>query len=215
MANIVFLGAPGSGKGSQAARVKKNLDIPQISTGDMLRAAIKNNTDLGKKAAGYMEAGELVPDELVSAIVKDRLSKSDCDSGFILDGYPRTIPQAQVLEQILKEIVREIDYVVEIKVPEDIILPRITGRRSCPKCKRPYHVKFLKPKNENICDDCGVELAQRNDDTPKSVKVRLDSYHKMTKPLSLFYSEKGILHGVDGVGDMDEITQRIMQILKS
>jgi adenylate kinase len=213
MANLILLGAPGSGKGSQAVRIIKKLNIPQISTGDMLRDARKKQTDMGKMAGEFMDRGDLVPDQVVIGIVKDRLNEDDCKNGFILDGFPRTIPQAKSLDVVLENINIKLDYVIEIDVPEEIIIPRITGRRSCPDCKRPFHTVFLKPLVENRCDDCKVDLVQRLDDTVDAVKVRLEAYHEKTEPLANFYKNKGLLKIVDGEGEMDEVTQRIFEFL--
>ncbi len=213
MANIILLGAPGGGKGSQAVRLVKQLNIPQISTGDMLREARAMGTEMGLLAARFMDSGELVPDEVVIGIVKDRLAMEDCANGFILDGFPRTIPQAQALDSVLGELGIALDHVIEIAVPDGQIVPRITGRRSCPQCKRPYHVQFLKPREGNLCDDCGVELIQRSDDTEEAVTVRLASYHKKTAPLVDYYKKAGKLRVVDGVGEMEEISARIFTIL--
>lgn len=213
MANIILLGAPGSGKGSQATRIIKKLAIPQISTGDMLREARTKGTEMGKLAASYMDKGALVPDEVVIGIVKERLAQEDCAKGFILDGFPRTIPQAEALDKVLSELAKSLDHVVEIAVPKEIIVPRITGRRSCPTCKRPYHVEFLKPKRENQCDDCNVELVQRADDTVEAVNVRLNAYEAKTAPLTEYYKKQGLLRVVDGDGAMDDVTARIFDIL--
>ncbi|MBU1536091.1 adenylate kinase [Myxococcota bacterium] len=213
MANIILLGAPGSGKGSQAAAIIKEFRIPQISTGDMLREARKMGTEMGMLAAHYMDSGELVPDEVVIGIVKERLAMDDCKNGFILDGFPRTIPQAQTLDGVLRELGIELNHVIEIDVPDELIIPRITGRRSCPSCKRPYHVAFLKPRSENVCDDCSETLVQRSDDTEEAVNVRLEAYKMKTAPLAEYYKKSGKLRVVDGVGDMKEISARIFAIL--
>ena len=204
--NIILLGAPGSGKGSQASKITTKLNIPQISTGDMLRAAKKSNSELGVKAAKYMDSGSLVPDEVVIGLVKERLSLDDCKKGFILDGFPRTVKQADSLQSVLDELDGQIDFVINIDVPQEIIIPRITGRRSCPQCKKPYHIEFLKPKNDNFCDICNVELVQRADDTEKAVKVRLESYNNQTAPLIQYYENKGILKVINGVGTLNEVS---------
>lgn len=210
---VILLGAPGSGKGSQAGPLTSHFGIPQVSTGDMLREARAQGTPMGREAAKYMDAGQLVPDDVVIGIVKERIQKSDCKKGFILDGFPRTLIQAQALDQVLTEMGIRIDHVVEIRVPDAIILPRITGRRSCPQCKRPYHIHFTPPKQEGICDDCKVELVHRADDTETAVVQRLDAYHRMTAPLVEYYEKQGKLRVVDGQGKVPEVTQRILQVL--
>ena len=214
MYNLILLGAPGSGKGSQALRLKDELKIPHISTGDMLRAAKESGTELGKKAAEYMSKGMLVPDEVVIGLVKDRVSQPDCKNGFLLDGFPRTIAQAEALDAMLAEMSMELTDVVEIAVPDEKIVPRITGRRSCPVCKKPYHVIFTPPKKENICDECNVELIQRSDDTEEAVKERLSVYHKQTAPLIDYYKNKNILKTVDGDQSIDDVYSSILKLLK-
>lgn len=210
---VILLGAPGSGKGSQAGPLTSYFGIPQVSTGDMLREARAQGTPMGREAAKYMDAGQLVPDDVVIGIVKERIQKPDCKKGFILDGFPRTLVQAQALDQVLTDMGIGIDHVVEIRVPDAIILPRITGRRSCPQCKRPYHIQFTPPQQEGICDDCKVELVHRADDTETAVVQRLDAYHRMTAPLVEYYAKQGKLRVVDGQGKVPEVTQRILQIL--
>ncbi|MBN2723667.1 MAG: adenylate kinase [Deltaproteobacteria bacterium] len=213
MSRLILLGAPGSGKGTQATRLTAKLGVPQISTGDMLREARKKGTPMGKQAAQYMDAGGLVPDEVVIGIVKERLQLKDVENGFILDGFPRTIPQAEALDVVLGDLNIKLDHVVEIAVPDEIIVPRITGRRSCPSCKRPYHVKFMKPRVENYCDDCNTELVQRSDDTEIAVKQRLDAYKKQTLPLVNYYENKHLVRKVDGSGELNEVFDRIIKIL--
>jgi adenylate kinase len=213
MNNIILLGAPGSGKGSQATLLINKLNIPQISTGDMLREAKKQKTEMGLLAADYMDKGALVPDEVVIGIVKDRLSYDDCKNGFILDGFPRTILQANALDNVLLELGKSLDYVIELNVVEKVIIPRITGRRSCPECKTPYHLIFKKPLNEGICDKCKIDLVHRSDDTEEAVKVRLKNYFEQTKPLSKYYENKGNLFIVNGNGTVNEVTDRINNIL--
>ncbi len=210
---LILLGAPGSGKGSQAGPLTGHFGIPQVSTGDMLREARAQGTPMGREAAKYMDAGQLVPDEVVIGIVKERIQKPDCAKGFILDGFPRTLVQAQSLDRMLAGMGIGIDHVVEIRVPDSIILPRITGRRSCPQCKRPYHVQFTPPKREMICDDCGVELVHRADDTEAAVVQRLEAYHRMTAPLVDYYEKQGKLRVVDGQGKVPEVTERILKVL--
>lgn len=213
MPRIILLGAPGSGKGTQAVKLVEKLGIPQISTGDMLREARKNGTEMGKLASTYMDGGALVPDEVVIGIVKERLAMKDLEKGFILDGFPRTIPQAMALDKVLEDLNIKLDHVVEIDVPFSMIIPRITGRRSCPECKRPFHISFLKPTVENQCDDCKVELIQRSDDTEEAVTQRLEAYQKQTKPLVDYYSEQKILRRVDGDGELEEVFSKIINIL--
>lgn len=210
---LILLGAPGSGKGSQAGPLTSHFGILQVSTGDMLREARAQGTPMGREAAKYMDAGQLVPDEVVIGIVKERIQRPDCEKGFILDGFPRTLVQAQALDEVLSQMGITIDHVVEIRVPDAIILPRITGRRSCPQCKRPYHVEFTPPKREMICDDCNVPLVHRADDTEEAVVQRLDAYHRMTAPLVEYYEKQGKLRVVDGEGKVPEVTRRILQVL--
>lgn len=200
--NIIFFGAPGAGKGTQAEIVSKKLDIPTISTGNMIREAIKNGTDMGNAAKSYIEAGKLVPDEVVIGIIKDRLDAEDCKKGFILDGFPRTIPQAEALEAMGVKI----DIVLNIEVSDDEIVTRMSGRRTCPKCGGTYHIVFNPTKTEGICDNCGAELTIRKDDAPEVVKSRLEVYHNETEPLKDFYENKGILKTVVGQKDIKETT---------
>lgn len=208
--NIIFLGAPGAGKGTQAAVVSKTLAIPTISTGDMIRAAIKNETEMGLKAKSYTSTGALVPDEVVIGIVKERLNADDCANGFILDGFPRTIPQAEALD----EMGVKIDKVIELKVEDEKIVERMSGRRVCPKCGATYHMVTLKPKTEGVCDKCGEKLIQRVDDAPETVLNRLKVYHSETEPLKDFYDKKGVLAVVEGLGSVDEITAKTLAALE-
>ncbi len=200
--NIIFFGAPGAGKGTQAEIVSKKLDIPTISTGNIIREAIKNGTEMGLSAKSYIDAGKLVPDEVVIGIIKDRLDKDDCKKGFILDGFPRTIPQAKALD----EMGVKIDVVLNIEVSDEDIINRMSGRRTCPKCGGTYHVKFNPTKTEGICDNCGAELTVRKDDHPDVVKSRLDVYHTETEPLKAFYEAKGILRTVVGQKELADTT---------
>ena len=197
--NIIFFGAPGAGKGTQAEIVSKKLDI---STGNIIREAIKNGTEMGLSAKSYIDAGKLVPDEVVIGIIKDRLDKDDCKKGFILDGFPRTIPQAKALD----EMGVKIDVVLNIEVSDEDIINRMSGRRTCPKCGGTYHVEFNPTKTEGICDNCGAELTVRKDDHPDVVKSRLDVYHSETEPLKAFYEEKGILRTVVGQKELKDTT---------
>ena len=200
--NIILFGAPGAGKGTQAEIVSKKLDIPTISTGNIIREAIKNGTEMGLSAKSYIDAGKLVPDEVVIGIIKDRLDKDDCKKGFILDGFPRTIPQAKALD----EMGVKIDVVLNIEVSDEDIINRMSGRRTCPKCGGTYHVEFNPTKTEGICDNCGAELTVRKDDHPDVVKSRLDVYHSETEPLKAFYEEKGILRTVVGQKELKDTT---------
>ena len=200
--NIIFFGAPGAGTGTQAEIVSKKLDIPTISTGNIIREAIKNGTEMGLSAKSYIDAGKLVPDEVVIGIIKDRLDKDDCKKGFILDGFPRTIPQAKALD----EMGVKIDVVLNIEVSDEDIINRMSGRRTCPKCGGTYHVEFNPTKTEGICDNCGAELTVRKDDHPDVVKSRLDVYHSETEPLKAFYEEKGILRTVVGQKELKDTT---------
>ena len=200
--NIIFFGAPGAGKGTQAEIVSKKLDIPTISTGNIIREAIKNGTEMGLSAKSYIDAGKLVPDEVVIGIIKDRLDKDDCKNGFILDGFPRTIPQAKALD----EMGVKIDVVLNVEVSDEDIVKRMSGRRTCPKCGSTYHIEFNPTKTEGVCDNCGTELTVRKDDHPDVVKSRLDVYHSETEPLKAFYEEKGILRTVVGQKELKDTT---------
>ncbi len=213
MVNIIMLGPPGAGKGTQAKMLVERLGIPQISTGDMLRAAVKEGTELGKKAKEYMDAGKLVPDEVVIGIVKERLAQPDCEKGFILDGFPRTIPQAEALDRVLGELGKGIDYVINIAVPNEELITRLTGRRTCRQCGAMYHVVFNPPKVEGKCDKCGGELYQRDDDKEETIRQRLEVYQAQTAPLIEYYEKKGVLYNIDGTGSIEEIFQSILKVL--
>lgn len=210
---LILLGAPGSGKGSQAGPLTARFGILQISTGDMLREARAKGTEMGKLAATFMDAGQLVPDEVVIGIVGERLKNPDCAQGFILDGFPRTLVQAAALDETLTRLGISIDHVVEIRVDDEVILPRITGRRSCPQCKKPYHIHFGPPKRDLLCDTCDVPLVHRDDDTETAVVQRLEAYHRMTAPLVDYYEKQGKLLVVDGTGKVPEVTERIFKVL--
>ena len=207
---LIMLGAPGAGKGTQAARVAAELQIPHISTGDIFRANIKNGTELGKKAKAFMDAGKLVPDELTCDLVADRIAKDDCANGFILDGFPRTIPQAEALDKVLVSRGEKVDYAVNSDVPDEAIISRMSGRRACVTCGATYHIQFNPPKKEGICDNCGGELILREDDKPETVKTRLNVYHEQTQPLIDFYQAKGVLVTVDGTQALDDVFKAVL-----
>lgn len=207
--NIIMLGAPGAGKGTQAAVLCEKLNIPTISTGNIIREALKNGTEMGKKAKSFMDAGQLVPDEVVIGIVKDRLQEDDCKDGFILDGFPRTIPQAEALDAMGADI----NCVIDIEVQDDVIVNRLSGRRVCENCGRPYHIESLKPKVDGVCDDCNGALVQRKDDQIDTIKNRLDIYHKETEPLVKYYEAQGKLKVVEGKDTVDATTKAVFEVL--
>ena len=210
---LVLMGLPGAGKGTQAERIVEKYGIPHISTGDMFRAAIKEETPLGLEAKSYMDAGNLVPDEVTIGIVRDRLSKKDCEKGFLLDGFPRTVAQAEALEEITQELSRKIDYVLNISVDSDKLMQRLTGRRICQTCGSTYHVIFNPPKVEGVCDKDGGTLIQRQDDNEETVRNRLNVNMKQAKPLLDFYGEKGYLKNMNGDQDIDKVFQDIDQLI--
>lgn len=210
---IIMLGAPGAGKGTQAKMIAEKCGIPHISTGDIFRANIKNGTELGAKAKEYMDKGLLVPDDLVCDLVVDRIQQADCEKGYILDGFPRTIPQAEALEAALNAIEQKLDYAIDIDVPDENIINRMSGRRACVGCGATYHVVFNPTKVEGKCDVCGESLILRDDDKPETVKKRLDVYHTQTQPLIDFYSARKVLVEVDGTQSMDKVFEDIMKIL--
>ncbi|QQD84263.1 adenylate kinase [Jeotgalicoccus sp. ATCC 8456] len=211
--NIIIMGLPGAGKGTQAAKIIKKHSIPHISTGDMFRLAIKNETDLGKQAKEFMDQGELVPDEVTIGIVKERLSQSDAKGGFLLDGFPRTVEQAEALNKIMEELGSQIDQTIYVEVPEEELMNRLTGRRICETCGATYHLVFNPPKTEGICDLDGGKLYQREDDNPETVQNRLEINVKQTAPLLDFYKELGVLSTVDGSKDIEEVFEEIDEIL--
>lgn len=210
---IIMLGAPGAGKGTQAKKIAAKYEIPHISTGDIFRANIKEGTELGKKAKTYMDQGLLVPDELVVDLVVDRLSWEDCKNGYILDGFPRTIPQAEALDAALARIGEKMDYAIDVDVPDENIVTRMGGRRACVGCGATYHVVFNPTKTEGICDVCGESLILRDDDKPETVQKRLNVYHQQTQPLIDYYKKADILKTVDGTMEMDDVFKAIVQIL--
>ena len=210
---IIMLGAPGAGKGTQAAKLAEAYQIPHISTGDIFRANIKGGTELGKKAKSYMDQGKLVPDELVCDLVADRIKQDDCTKGFILDGFPRTVPQAEALDKTLNEMNLVLDAAVDVDVPDDHIVRRMGGRRACLKCGATYHIVYNKPSKEGVCDACGSDLVQRDDDKPETVQTRLQVYHDQTQPLIDYYNNAGVLHELDGTKDINDIFASIKELL--
>ncbi|MCR4641845.1 MAG: adenylate kinase [Lachnospiraceae bacterium] len=210
---IVMLGAPGAGKGTQAKMIAEEYAIPHISTGDIFRANVKGGTPLGMEAKAYMDRGELVPDELTVRILLDRVAKDDCANGYVLDGFPRTIPQAEVLDSELAKMNDRIDFAIDVEVPDENIVRRMSGRRACLNCGATYHIEHIPPKKEGICDNCGSELVLRDDDKEETVKKRLAVYHEQTQPLIDFYSKKGVLKEVDGTVDSSEVFAAIKKVL--
>ena len=210
---IIMLGAPGAGKGTQAKMIAEKYGVPHVSTGDIFRANIKNGTQLGMEAKKYMDQGLLVPDELTVRILLDRVAQDDCKNGYVLDGFPRTIPQAQVLDEALTKLGDKIDYAIDVDVPDENIIRRMSGRRACLTCGATYHIEHIPPKKEGICDKCGSELVLRDDDKPETVKNRLAVYHEQTQPLIDFYEKKGVLRTADGTLPMEEVFAAITGIL--
>ena len=211
--NIILLGPPGAGKGTQAKMLVEKYQIPQISTGDILRAAVKEGSPLGKEAKACMDKGELVPDSVVIGIVEERIQQSDCANGYMLDGFPRTVPQAEALDGMLKNLSSQIDHVVSIEVANEELVGRLTGRRTCRDCGAGFHVMFDPPEKEGVCDKCGGELYQRDDDNVETVTSRLEVYEAQTKPLIDYYTVQEKIRPVDGVGEIKEIFQRVTQVL--
>jgi len=213
MKGIIFLGPPGAGKGTQAKMIVDRYGIPQISTGDMLRQAVKEGTELGKKAKEYMDRGDLLPDEVVIGIVRDRLAKPDCDGGFILDGFPRTIPQADSLENVVEELGKKIGYVISLEVDDGELIDRLSGRRTCKQCGAMYHVVFNPVKVDGRCDKCGGEIYQRDDDREETIKNRLATYKVQTEPLISYYNGRGSLTRIEAKGDIEGIFRNIASLL--
>lgn len=207
---IVLVGPPGAGKGTQAQFIASNLSVPKISTGDIFRANVSGNTPLGREAKDYMDRGDLVPDEVTIAMVRDRLTEEDAQAGFLLDGFPRNVPQAETLKKILTEMDRRLDVVLELVVDNDEVVRRLSGRRTCRKCGRIWHVAFDPPTKDGICDVCGGELFQRDDDREETIRHRLRVYQEQTAPLVAFYGDEGILVGLDATGPVEEITERAL-----
>lgn len=210
---IIMLGAPGAGKGTQAEKIASKYGVPHISTGDIFRANIKEGTELGKKAKTYMDQGLLVPDELVVELVADRIQQEDCANGFVLDGFPRTIPQAEALDEALAKMGEHMDYAIDVNVPDENIINRMSGRRACLECGATYHIVSIPPKVEGICDKCGSKLVLRDDDKPETVRKRLEVYHEQTQPLLDYYQKQDILRTVDGTLPMEAVFGSIVEIL--
>ena len=211
---IIMLGAPGAGKGTQAKKIAEKYGIPHISTGDIFRANIKNQTELGMKAKSYMDQGALVHDELTLELIMDRFTNDDCKNGYVLDGFPRTIPQAEALTKALADKQDAVDYAINVDVPDEAIVTRMSGRRACLACGGTYHIKFNPTKVEGICDACGGELVLRNDDKPETVQKRLDVYHEQTQPLIDYYQTQNILKEVDGTLPLEDVFRAIIAILE-
>ena len=210
---IIMLGAPGAGKGSQASRIAKEYQLPHISTGDIFRANLKEETELGKRAKSFMDKGELVPDDITIAMLLDRIHKEDCKNGYILDGFPRTIPQAEALKEALAKKNEKIDLALDVEATDELIIKRMAGRRTCPACGAIYHIVTLPPKTEGICDRCGADLIQRKDDNEETVKNRLKIYHEVTEPLISYYKKEGILEEIDGAEELDKVFEKVKRII--
>ncbi len=211
---LVLLGPPGAGKGTQAAILARKQKLAHISTGDMLRDAVKDGSDLGLKARQYMDRGELVPDDVVVGITRERLQAPDARRGFVLDGFPRTAAQAEKLDEILVDLDMQLQMIVNLEVPERELIRRLTGRRVCPKCAKSYHLVFNPPRSLGICDECGNDLVQRDDDKESTVRQRLEVYHKQTEPLVQYYSESGLLFTIDGIGSVQQVNERLEDLLE-
>ena len=212
--NLILMGPPGAGKGTQAKRLEDGRGLIQLSTGDMLRAAVESGSEVGQQAKAIMERGELVSDEIMIAMIRDRIQQPDCENGFILDGFPRTIAQAEALDEMLTKMDVRLDHVIEMKVDDGILVDRISGRFSCTNCGTGYHDRFQKPQKEGVCDSCGgTEFTRRKDDNAETVTSRLEAYHAQTAPLLPYYKEHGALKTVDGMADIDEVTRQIEAVL--
>ncbi len=211
--NIILIGPPGAGKGTQATRMIDRLKVPQISTGDMFRAAVKEGTPMGKKAKEYMDKGALVPDDVVIGVVKERFGKPDCKKGFILDGFPRTLEQAKALDGLLKDLKTKLDHVVVIDVPDDYLVKRLTGRRTCRGCNYMHHIEFDPPKKAGVCDKCGGELYQRDDDKEETIRQRLTNYHNQTSPLIEYYGKQAIVRKINGTLSMEKVQDEIKKAI--
>ena len=211
--NLILFGPPGAGKGTQAERLRKDFELPYVATGDMLRANVKEQTDLGKKAKEYMDAGDLVPDDLIVAMARDRLSQDDAQDGFILDGFPRTIDQAKVLDEQLSDLGRRVTAALLIDVPDEEVIRRLSGRRMCVKAGHNYHVEFDPPKHDGVCDQDGSRLVQREDDKPEVIENRLRVYHEHTKPLVDYYDERGLMRRIDGTRDAADVHGHIRAVI--
>jgi adenylate kinase len=211
--NIILIGPPGAGKGTQATRMIDRLQVPQISTGDMFRAAVKEGSPMGKKAKEYMDKGALVPDEVVIGVVKERFAKPDCKKGFILDGFPRTLEQARALDGLLKDLGTRLDHVVVIEVPDDYLVKRLTGRRTCRGCNYMHHIEFDPPKKAGVCDKCGGELYQRDDDQEATIRQRLTTYHGQTSPLIEYYGKQNIVRKINGTLSMEKVQEEIKKAI--
>ena len=210
---IIMLGAPGAGKGSQASRIAKEYQLPHISTGDIFRANLKEETELGKRAKSFMDKGELVPDDITIAMLLERIHKEDCKNGYILDGFPRTIPQAEALKEALAKKDEKIDLALDVEASDELIIKRMAGRRTCPACGAIYHIVTLPPKTDGICDRCGADLIQRKDDNEETVKNRLKIYHEVTEPLISYYKKEGILEEIDGAEELDKVFEKVKRII--
>ena len=210
---IIMLGAPGAGKGSQASRLATEYQLPHIATGDIFRANLKEETELGKRAKSFMDKGELVPDDITIAMLLERIHKEDCKNGYILDGFPRTIPQAEALKEALAKKDEKIDLALDVEASDELIIKRMAGRRTCPACGAIYHIVTLPPKTDGICDRCGADLIQRKDDNEETVKNRLKIYHEVTKPLISYYKKEGILEEIDGAEELDKVFEKVKRII--
>jgi len=210
---IILVGPPGCGKGTQAKMVEERYDIPQLSTGDMLRSAVREGTEVGVKAKSYMDQGGLVPDDIIVEVMRNRIQKEDCNSGYILDGFPRTLGQAEALDRMLAELRQPLTVVIAIAVPDEEVVRRLSGRRQCKSCGTGFHIAFNKPKKDGVCDKCGGELYQRDDDNEQTIRSRLKVYYEQTSPLLDYYRERDLLNEVDGVGSIDQIYGAICSLI--